>query len=280
VLAAILVEYPFYLAAGFRELRERFGGPQLPLWLAITAAIPYLVSCWGTGAFTWGGFVKLLALALALALWYVVLPASWLADVAFLGLIAAVMIGKYFNRIYVPAYPGVEVGILGHLALIRISAMVLLVERRLEPAGFGFWPAAADWREGFAHYLYFLPLGFPLGLALGAIRFGPLPPAWRIVATFFGILWVVALSEELFFRGALQRWIERWTGSAAVALVAASILFGSVHLPFRGFPNWRFAAVAAVAGFFYGRAFRRTGSIRAAMVTHALVVTTWRALFV
>jgi membrane protease YdiL (CAAX protease family) len=53
----------------------------------------------------------------------------------------------------------------------------------------------------------------------------------------------------------------------------------SVHLWFRTFPNWRLAILAAVAGVFYGAAFNRTKSIRASMVTHALVVTTWRVFF-
>ena len=37
--------------------------------------------------------------------------------------------------------------------------------------------------------------------------------------------------------------------------------------------------LAAVAGFFYGRAYVEARSVRAAMVTHALVNTTWRMLF-
>jgi hypothetical protein len=242
VLAAFLVEYPFYLAAGFSGLRERFAGTRLPFWLAVSAVLPYLVSCWGTGAFAWAGLAKLLALVLALALWYVVLPASALTDIGFLGLVAAVMIGKYFNAIYVPAYPGLEVAILGHLALIHTSAMVLLLERRLDPAGFGFWPGRVEWREGFLHYLYFLPLGFPIGLALGAIRFGPMPPAWRIVGTFFGILWVVALSEELFFRGgaaAVDRSVDgaalgRAGGGVAAVRVGAPAVPGVSQLAIRG----------------------------------------------
>jgi membrane protease YdiL (CAAX protease family) len=40
------------------------------------------------------------------------------------------------------------------------------------------------------------------------------------------------------------------------------------------------AAVSAVAGCFYGMAYRKTGSIRSSMVTHALVVTVWRTLFI
>ncbi len=61
-------------------------------------------------------------------------------------------------------------------------------------------------------------------------------------------------------------------------MLFASLIFGAVHLPFRAFPNWRFALLAAAAGVAYGLAFRAARSIRAAMVAHALVVTTWRLL--
>jgi membrane protease YdiL (CAAX protease family) len=96
---------------------------------------------------------------------------------------------------------------------------------------------------------------------------------------FFGALWVIALPEEFFFRGLLQRWIGEWTGSRYLGLATASLLFGAAHLPFREFPNWRLATVAAVAGCFYGLAYQKADSIRASMVTHALVVTIWRTLF-
>ena len=99
------------------------------------------------------------------------------------------------------------------------------------------------------------------------------------MGTFFGILWVTALGEEFLFRGLAQQWIGEWLKSPWAGLLLASLLFGSVHLWFRAFPNWRFAILAAVAGIFYGLAFRRAQSIRASMVAHALTVTTWRLFF-
>ena len=170
--------------------------------------------------------------------------------------------------------------ILGQVALIHVSVMAFLMVRRMEGTGFGFLPSRAEWGIGFRNFLLFLPVGIPLALALGAFRFGNATPAWKVAATFVGILWVVALSEEFFFRGLLQQWMAKWTGSAPWALIATSVLFGMAHLGFRQFPNWRFALVAAVAGWFYGRAYQQARSIRAGMVTHALVVTTWRAFFV
>src|ERR1041385_1296742 len=46
-LAAILVEYPFYLVPAFPDLRERLAGSALPGCLVASAALPYLVCCCG-----------------------------------------------------------------------------------------------------------------------------------------------------------------------------------------------------------------------------------------
>ncbi|MFB3828130.1 MAG: type II CAAX prenyl endopeptidase Rce1 family protein [Bryobacteraceae bacterium] len=276
LLAAFLLEYSFYLAAGFEAARGRLARPWL---LAASMLLPYLVYTLGTGRFAWNAAALLAALAVALSFWHVLLPRSPGADLGYLALLAAALLTHYFDRIYPPA-GRLEVDILGQLAMIHVSAIALLEQRRAGGTGFGFLPSRAEWKSGALHFLYFLPVGLPVALALGAFRLGPVAPAWKIAGTFLGIFWVVALSEEFFFRGLLQQWLEQWTGSAQAALVTASILFGAVHLGFREFPNWRFALVAAIAGWFYGRAYLKTRSIRASMVAHALVVTTWRALFV
>ena len=97
-----------------------------------------------------------------------------------------------------------------------------------------------------------------------------------MAATFAGVLWVLAVAEEFFFRGLIQQLLSRLLGSNTAGLVFASVLFGLAHLGYREFPNWRFALVATLAGVFYGRAYLQAQSIRAAMVTHALVVTVWK----
>ncbi|MBZ5723720.1 MAG: CPBP family intramembrane metalloprotease [Acidobacteriia bacterium] len=160
-----------------------------------------------------------------------------------------------------------------------MAVMALMVERRVHETGFGLAPSWKEWRIGALHYLYFAAIGFPLALLLKAVRFGAPRPIWYIAATFLGTLWVVALSEEFFFRGVLQQWLEEWRWNRKAALAIASAAFGLVHLGFRGFPNWRWSLIVAVLGWFCGRARNQAGSIRAGMVTHALAVTTWRAFF-
>ena len=48
--------------------------------------------------------MRLTALALGVSLWYIVLPATALFDAAFLVLIAAVMVGRYFESVYPVIY--------------------------------------------------------------------------------------------------------------------------------------------------------------------------------
>jgi len=279
VLAAFLVEYPFYLVPAFPTLRERLAGARLPGFLLVSTVLPYLVCCCGAVEFQWIGLARLAALSLALGQWYVLLPANALTDIAFLLLTASVMLGRYFDSIYPRPYHGVDATYLGKLALIQMTVMTLTLERRIHETGYGFLPKWNEWRIGALHYLYFIPVGLPLALALKAVRFAAPAPLWVIAGTFLGMLWVVVLFEEFLFRGVLQQWIEEWTWSRTAALFMTSLLFGLAHLWFRSFPNWRWAPVAAVLGWFCGRARNEAGSIRAGMVTHVLVVTTWRAFF-
>jgi hypothetical protein len=278
-VAAFLLEYPFYLAAGFEAVRERLRSRWLPLALLSSAIAPYLVYSLGTGQFRWNAAARLVLLFLLISTWYAFWRPRPLVDLGFLALVALPLVLRYFDGIYLPAVERLDLEVLGHLALIHVSALALLVQRGGIETGFGFVPRPEDWKIGIRYFLYFLPLGAALAWTLQLARWGEIAPWWKILGTFFGILWVVALSEEFFFRGVLLPWMAKWTRSTAVALAMTSVLFGLVHLPFRSFPNWRFALLAGVAGWFYGRAYLQANNIRAGMVMHALVVTTWRTFF-
>ncbi|MCS6954345.1 MAG: CPBP family glutamic-type intramembrane protease [Bryobacteraceae bacterium] len=289
IVAAFLWEASFYLAPGFetvrRRLEARWKPPALAAGFASSAVIPYCVYSLPLGVFRLESLFALAGLAFTVAFWYVVFPRSGPADAGFLAFAATVVLVRTFPQLYASPVAGLELSILGQLMWIRLGALVVLLIRRAEGIGFGFLPQAREWRIGLWNALLFLPVGLPLALGLGWVRFEPLdlPPgraAATAMGTFLGMLWVVALSEELFFRGLLQQWLSAWLASPRGGLIGASVLFGLAHLPFREFPNWRFATVAAVAGFFYGRAFQQASSIRASMVSHALVNTVARMFFV
>ncbi len=283
VVAAFLVAFPFYLVPAFAWMREQIGAERLPLYVLAAALAPYLTGCLGGAIrFRWEGLALLVAMALAFGFWYrLARGPSILADLGFLAIIPVVLLSGYLEAIYGAVQPALKKDLieLGHVALLEITVPVLMVARGVE-ARYGFFPTRSEWAIGLRHYLYFVVVGFPVGLALKAVHFTAPAPLWKIAATFLGFFWVIALSEEFFVRGVLQGWLEQWTGRATVALLVTSILFGAAHLSFRGFPNWRWALLTAILGLCCGHARNQSGGIRAGVVTHALVVTTWRAFLV
>jgi len=73
-------------------------------------------------------------------------------------------------------------------------------------------------------------------------------------------------------RGVVQNLLAASLGRPLIAQGVAAVLFGAVHLGRGDFPNWGYAATAAVLGWFCGRAYLKSGSITPAMITHALAV--------
>ncbi len=287
-MAAWLLELVFYVALAFPSVRRKLAdlAPAVcALALTLSAPLSYLLYAPATGCFQATAPVVIVITAAAVCFWYVMLPRRRLTDLGFLAFVAAVAIVKLWRTVYARPLEGLPMEALGHLMWIRLGILSALVLRRVEGVGFGWWPTAREWSIGTRQFLLFVPPGAALGWLTGFAQWDPKPLAGmadiaRLAATFLGMLWVVALSEEFFFRGLLQGWLTEWLADARRALLLSSALFGLAHLPFRGFPNWRFALLAAVAGYFYGRAFQQAGGIRAAMVAHAFTNTLWRWLLV
>jgi membrane protease YdiL (CAAX protease family) len=288
LLPAFLVESFFYLAAGFDSTRAvfaRIGSPsRQALLLLVSGLLPYFILSAATGLFRLNAFLLLAGLVAVCSFWFVILPRRPAFDIGFLVLVAAPLIARAFPRIYLTPDPSLATNILGHLMWIRVTAFAFLVIRGWDAGPVGFWPTWREWRWG---GLAFVTAAIVLGIAAQFIHFASFAPArgewWWIgakaVGYFFGTFWVVAFFEELFCRGVVLRGLLKLALPSWVAIVISSLAFGSVHLWYREFPNWRFAVIASIAGVFYAIAYMRGGSIRASMVTHALTVTAWRMLF-
>lgn len=281
---AFLMEYPFYVLPGFpaaRELLLSRGKGRAATLLALSVPAPWLIYVGATGHFSFPALVLLACIGVAMCFWYVLFPAHPVADMIYLGLFGALMLGKVFARVYPVPFPKLDVSVLGHLMLIRVAATsILAIRGNSGVADYRFLPTGREFLAGLRWFAMLLPVAGGAFWALGLItwRTPPLNPGLG-VGIFFGILWVTALSEEFMFRGLLQPWLERATSSPVAALVLTSLLFGSVHLPVRfhgEFPNWRFSMVAGILGLFCGMARRKTGGIQAGMVAHALTVVAWK----
>jgi len=282
IVAAFLVEYSFYILPGFESVRaflsRRFSHKELASWLACSAMAPYLIYSVPTGVFGRQGAAGLAAMIAAVCFWYALFAPRRIADLALLTLLAAIELSGVLKQIYVSPIPQ-RIDVLGHLMLIRTAVVVMLLIRRVQGVGFGFVPTEREFVIGLRHFVYFCAAGLPIAFALKMVHYNwEWTVLWKALLTFLGMLWVVSLSEEFFFRGLLQQWLAKWTGSPWLAVVTAAMLYGLSHITFRSFPNWRVSLLTAIAGLFFGRAYQQAGSIRASMVCHALVATVWRVV--
>ena len=97
----------------------------------------------------------------------------------------------------------------------------------------------------------------------------------KLLGAFFFTFFFIAVPEELFFRGWLQNLLERRMGRYP-ALMLTAALFGLSHFNKRAVHfNWRYVLLAALAGIFYGRAWRQERRVGASAITHASVDTIW-----
>jgi membrane protease YdiL (CAAX protease family) len=287
VLPAFLFEAIFFLGAVFEGTRQLFSSIERPLSRSLimiaTAIVPFLIVTLTAGTYDSHALLILVCLCVLLSFWWILFPHRIAYDAGFLIIAAAPMVLKVFQRLYVTPVPRVEISVLGHLMWVRLALIALLVQREFQVGPVGFWPNLKEWREG---VLQFLLAIVPVSLIGIWIHFTvwsplPLPPAeWlaRSLGYFFGIMWVVALSEDV-FRSVITQMFLRHGSGKIVAVIASGVLFGAAHLWAADFPNWRFAIVATIAHAFFTVAYIRTGSVRASMVAHAFIVTTWRMVF-
>jgi membrane protease YdiL (CAAX protease family) len=161
---------------------------------------------------------------------------------------------------------------------VALAAFVLL--RRINGIGYSIgW--SRQWIFFIlASFLAFACIAIPLGTGMHFIQLEPKWDEWKsLPLTALGILFFTAWPEEFLFRGLLQNLLSRASKSDLAGWWSASVLFGFSHITNLGFPNWRYVALATIAGVFYGWTWRKTGSIFASALLHAAVDVTWHFLF-
>jgi membrane protease YdiL (CAAX protease family) len=280
VLAAGLTLFPVF-AAGFFPGAPGDRTSPLPAWLRIALpallGIPYCLVALPAGVFRWGWLAvyALLPIAVAGLLWQArsVDPGqrgNW-RDFLVLAALGLAVDLRWFE----PAWPP-HLAVFNKMLLLDAGIYGFLFVRQLDGVGFDLRLRLRDLRAGLRELAFYFPIALALGLGLGFLHFHPGWPslaraAGALVFTFF----FIAVPEELFFRGWLQNLLERRMGRSP-ALFLTAVLFGLSHFNKRAVHfNWRYVLLAAIAGIFYGRAWRTERRVGAAAVTHACVDTLW-----
>ena len=178
-----------------------------------------------------------------------------------------------------PAWPR-GLAFISKLLLLDAGLYGFQCVRGLTGAGFDLKLRWNDWTTGLREWVFYTPIAVTLGLILGFLHWhGRVDRPWMLPLAWLFTFFFIALPEEIYFRGWMQNLLERRLGRTASLLVTA-VLFGLSHFNKRAaFFNWRYVLLAAIAGVFYGRAWRTERRIGASTITHATVDTLWGALF-
>jgi len=280
VIAAVLTLMPLVAAAFFAR---RVGGcaRRLAGWAQIACpaalSVPYVIVTLDAGQFRWGWFAMyaLLPVALAGLLWQAMRKdeqqrGNW-RDFVVLATLGLAVDLRWFEG----AWPA-HLAIFNKMLLLDLGIYGFIALRQLEGIGFDLRLRLRDAGIGLREVALYTPLALALGLGLGFLHLHSEWPGWaRIGGAWIFTFFFIAIPEELFFRGWLQNLLERRVGRTAALLVTAA-LFGLSHFNKRAaFFNWRYVLLAAIAGVFYGRAWRQERRVGASAITHATVDAIW-----
>jgi uncharacterized protein len=280
VVAALILLVP-YLAVGFFSSGLASHVRALPLGFRLAApallCVSYILVALAGGVFSWWWLLlyALLPVLVAVLLWD-----AGRADSAQRGnprdFIVLLILGlavdlRWFERAWPP-----HLAIFNKVLLLDAGIYGFVLIRQLHGTGFDLRLRLKDLAIGLHEFGFYTPIALAIGLGLGFLHFhsGWPAPARAAEAWIFTFLFV-AVPEELYFRGWLQNLLEKRVGRGG-ALILTACLFGLAHFNKRAaIFNWRYVLLAAIAGIFYGRAWRAQRRVGASAVTHATVDAIW-----
>jgi membrane protease YdiL (CAAX protease family) len=257
-----------------RRTRSRRVFLFIPLW-----CLPYLIYAAGTGDFRWLALLKLILLAASPVWIYSRFPPrrqqmfSWQDACVATVLIGFVLTGQFRGIWNVP----VNLDFMSRLFLITVATWCWTFIRPVPELGYSFRISRPVLKQAAINFALFAVIAIPSSLAMHFTRWNP---KWTgpapFLLSFLQIFLFIAVLEEIFFRGFLQTLLSKSLRSWVAGQAFVSVLFGLFHVLHPPFPNWKYVALATVAGWFYGTAFRKTGSLMTSSLVHAAVDTVWR----
>ena len=279
-IAALLTLIP-YLAAAFFGERSIALTLKWPLWIRLLApaalCIPFVLVAGSTGVPNWRGVVLYASLpvAIGILLWQAgqldpEQRGNW-RDFLVLATLGLAVDLRWFEHEWPP-----HLAVFNKILLLDAGNYAFLALRGLRGVGFDLRLKLRDALIGLRELAFYAPVALALGLSLGFLRLHPnWPGVTRIAGAWLFTFFFIAVPEELFFRGWLQNLLEGRVGRMWALCITAA-LFGLSHFNKRAAHfNWRYVLLAALAGIFYGRAWRNRRRVGASAVTHASVDSIW-----
>ncbi len=283
-VAAALFAFEFFIAVpGVQvKLQRRFVvhlgflAPLVPLGLFLLYST-YSASLSHSPWLTVAGAAYVIAPALILSSSSGEAPGTWEDYVA----VAVVWLPIEFRWMYrVFPYPAPLTHTLTILLALGAGVAAFILLRRLGEIGY-----LLDWRRGYFTnfallFVIFAAIAIPVGMKMHFLVWAPSIGRLRALPlSIIGILFFTAWPEEFLFRGLLQNLLSKTLKNSWLGLFVAAAIFGLSHILHAPYPNWKYVALASIAGVFYGLAWMRTRSLVPGVLMHALVDISWHLLF-
>jgi hypothetical protein len=175
--------------------------------------------------------------------------------------------------------PGVDLPLMSLMA-ISLALYLFTVRHPLKDLEFTIHLGWRDVRSALLGLSVYALVGVPLGLVIGFLEFEPhVPDGGELLAGILAGYLLVALIEEVLFRGIIQNLLSKRLRRPWVGLGVSAFIFGLAHLnnstPGFPVPNWGYVLMATLAGLAYGWVWMRTGKVTASAITHMLVNLVW-----
>jgi CAAX protease family protein len=284
-VAALLFAFELFLAApqvlsSARALVGERGGA-LAVFVPVFAVLIYSLGVTRDWIYLLAGVAYAIVPALLLASSSARPPGTWQDYAAAIFIWLAVWPlppFRLFNHVF--SFPPPLTHTLSILMALSTGVAAYVVLRKMDGIGY-----AVEWRRGLLwnvtfNFAVFAAIAIPLGMKIGFLTYDPaLIHSRSHWAAAIGILFFTAWPEEFLFRGILQNLFSRTFKNQWAGLAAASIVFGFSHILHAPRPNWHYVFLAMIAGFFYGRAWMKSGSLVPGTIVHFLVDTFWHVLF-
>ncbi len=290
VLIVVLLFTPYFAFASTRAVNalRRFNNRRIyGVMLAATLLIPYLLAASPAARSNPTEFLGDLGRMLA----YIFIPTLILlyrpSQRNPLDILDVVVILALWFPIEFDWLPGISAQLAPGLNLpvakltgVDLAFLLFLVIRPVGDIGYSYRFKRGDISAALFALLGFALFGLPLGFAIRFIGFGLAPfdlVDWSL--KLLAIYLLIAVPEELLFRGLIQNLVEKRFGRNWWTLLISAVIFGAAHLDnaTTGYPvpNFAYMLMATLAGLAYGWAWRKSGKITSAAITHALVDWIW-----
>ncbi len=277
-LLVMLVFAARHVAEGWAE---RFG-PGGGFFLGACVFVSYLAYLLGTGTFAVaraGVMAGLIFVPLGLAVSAGGAAAGTWQD--YLTLAGIWVFLKFGPTHWLWPYPSARLGyVMTVLVALNTALAAFVLVRRIKGIGYSIGWGKSWGLYVLGSFVVFACIAIPLATGMHFLTFAPQWGHWGgFLFSAVAILAFTAWPEEFLFRGLLQNLLARNSRTEWAGWWTASLLFGLAHITNMGFPNWRYVALATIAGIFYGWTWRKSGSIFASALVHAAVDVTWHFLF-